>query len=130
MQTFTLDGAIEPKDIDGKLLTTRKHDSVPGAYTYVFELKTGIVKLTALKGKLQEVTYELAGFFPWSKNRMRKELLQAYGVDEAWAQVFENKRGSLVHDPQELYYATWDRKGTYVSFGVQFFREEIQRVVC
>ena len=129
MQKFTLDSTIEPKNVDGTLLKTRKHDVVNGAYTYEFKSKDGNVFLTALAGKLQEVTYECRGIFPWSKKRKLKNLLTIYGVDKTWTKVFNNRSGCLYHNPEEVYYATWNRKSDFISFGVMFFREEMQRVV-
>lgn len=129
MQIFTIDGDIEPKSVHGTLLKTRKHDVVNGAYTYEFQTKNGSLYLTGLGGKLQEVTYECRGIFPWSRKRKLKKLLSAYGVDENWIEVFSNRSGCLSQSPDEVYYATWNRKSDFISLGVLFFREEMQRVV-
>lgn len=129
MQTFKLGSEIDPKDVDATLLRTRKHESVSGAYTYEFKIEGSAVEMTAYKGALQEITYELTGLFPWTKKRKRLSLLESYGVDDTWTQIFDNKAGCLVHDPNEVCYATWNLKSNYISFGILFFREEIQRVV-
>lgn len=129
MQIFTVGGDIDPKDVEGTLLKTRKHDMVSGAYTYEFKSRSGNLYLTGLRGKLQEVTYECRGFLSWSKKRKVRKLLSSYGVDENWIEVFKNRSGSLIQSPDELYYATWNRQSDFISFGVMFFREEMQRVV-
>jgi len=129
MQIFTIGGDIEPKDVDGTLLKTRKHDVVNGAYTYEFQSKNGSLYLTGIGGKLQEVTYECRGFFSWSRKKKLKKLLNGYGVDQNWIEVFNNRSGCLSQSPEEIYYATWNSKSNFISFGAMFFREEMQRVV-
>ncbi len=129
MQIFTLDGAIEPDNVEGQLIKVHKHKIVKGAYTYEFKSKRKKLFITAFGGKLQEVTYDCSGFFPWSKFKNRKKLLEYYGADNNWAEIFNNRAGCMLQNLEETHYVTWERKSSNISFGVMFFREEMQRTV-
>lgn len=129
MQVFTLDSDIDPKNVEGTLIKLHKHKVVKGAYTYVFVIKKKKLFITAFAGKLQEVTYDCGGFFPWSTSNNRKELLGYYNADKGWTEVFNNKTGCMLQNIEETQYAAWERKSSSISFGVMLFREEMQRAV-
>ncbi len=129
MQIFTLDSEIEPKNVEGQLIKVHKHEIVKGAYTYEFKSKKKKLFITAFGGKLQEVTYDCSGFFPWSKSGNRKKLLEYYDTDKNWIELFNNRAGCMLQNSEETQYATWERKSSNISFGVMLFREEMQRAV-
>jgi len=129
MQIFTLGGNIEPKNVEGTLLKTRKHDVVIGAYTYEFRADNRSLYLTCLRGKLQEVNYDCQSLLPWEKKRKIKNLLSHYEVNQHWQELIRDKSGNLYQSPDEMMYASWSQKSGRVSFGVMCFREEMHRIV-
>lgn len=129
MQIFTLDADIDPSDVEGELVKVRQHEFVKGAYRYEFAINKKVLFLTAVSGKLQEITYDCSALLPWHKTRKRQQLLAHYDDDHSWVEVFNNKVGCMLQNPQETRYATWEYKGSTISFGVMLFREEMQRAV-
>ncbi len=54
--------------------------------------------ITAFGGKLQEITYDCKGFFPWSTAKNRKALQGYYDADKDWVGLFNNRAGCMLQN--------------------------------
>lgn len=124
LQIFNLDEDFHPKIVDGRLLKTSMHEHLYGVCKYEFQIKRGKLFISAMNGKLLEVTYDYRVYLPWSKRRNNKHLFERYARDGAWKQVINNELGKMFKSENDLYYVTWCSKTRTASFGTLFFYEQ------
>ncbi len=126
---FDLGREFNPKDVQGRLLSTRGHDSVYGAYTYEFQIKQGRLYLSVMNRKLQEVTYECPTILPWVRRKRNRRLLGGYKNDGAWREVFADASGWLYQSADEQLFAALSRRAHATSIGTMAFYEEKYRLI-
>jgi hypothetical protein len=127
-QLFKIGGQFHPKQVDGRLLQTRAHETIYGAYAYDFQVNRSKLIIIAMNGRLHEVTYNCQSYLPWGKSRNIKSLLKSYDLDGQWRQISKSRFGTLYKSAGDNFYAAWCNRTKTFSFGTIVFHEEKYRI--
>ena len=129
LQIFKIGETFQPNSVDGRLLKTKSHDNVYGAYTYEYQIKKDRLFVSIMSGKLHEVTYVCPRAFPWSRRSRNKFLFTAYGTDGDWKQILKSGSGRMFRSENDLLFASWTKASDTLSFGTMIFHEEKYRII-
>ncbi len=129
LQKFDLDAEFGPSLVSGQLISTLKHESVTGAYTYEFRMPKGTIFFSVSRGILREVSYRNISLLPWVRAKFTRQLLDAYAEQSEWALVYQDRSGKMYRSDDERYYAAIGKGNQFVNIGSMIFHEEKFRVV-